>query len=71
MTTEELIEELKKYPGMRVCVSDQWGDELEGADVSPAIDHPDQFIKRRSWHWEVEWKGEGPEPQGEKVVVIY
>jgi hypothetical protein len=67
MTTEELIEQLKKYPGKKVTISDHRDCNLdENLTLGVAINHPSTYYYGQSWHWD----GFGDIP-GESVVVIY
>ena len=68
MTTEEMIEELKKWPGKKVMVRNDLENSLDEAEPSLAINHPEVYILRQSWHW----PGSRETPvDGEEVVVIY
>jgi hypothetical protein len=69
LTTEEMIEELKKYPGKKVCTVDDLRSALEDdPGVGVAINHPNVYICRQSWHWPESIK---TPVDGEEVVVIY
>lgn len=69
MTTEELIEKLKQYPGMKVYVSDDLHDDLSpDPSVDIAINHPGAYLRRRNWHWVTETE---ISQEGEEVLVIY
>ena len=73
MTTEELIEELRRYPGMTVCVRDDRGESLDdGVCLGVGVNHPGSYHDGRSdWHWEGEANPKSASVPGERVLVVY